>query len=249
MANLELYPQIIQNRVPRHVAIIMDGNGRWAKKQGYLRMFGHKQGVNSVRTALEFASEVGIEFVTLYAFSTENWNRPKTEVNALMQLLVDTVEKEIPALMKNGIRLKTLGNIAQLPNKCIKQLNHTVEITKNNTGTTLILALSYSGRWDLIEATKKIVDQVNNHGLSLENITEDTISQALNTSDFPNPDLLIRTSGEMRISNFLLWEIAYSEIHFTDVLWPDFTKEDFLKAVLDYQSRERRFGKTTEQLT
>ncbi len=249
MANLELYPQIIQNRVPRHVAIIMDGNGRWAKKQGYLRMFGHKQGVNSVRTALEFASEVGIEFVTLYAFSTENWNRPKTEVNALMQLLVDTVEKEIPSLMKNGIRLKTLGNISQLPNRCIKQLNHTVDITKNNTGTTLILALSYSGRWDLIEATKKIVDQVNNHGLSLENITEETISQALNTSDFPNPDLLIRTSGEMRISNFLLWEIAYSEIHFTEVLWPDFTKDDFLKAVLDYQNRERRFGKTTEQLT
>lgn len=249
MANLELYPQIISNRVPKHVAIIMDGNGRWAKKQGYLRMFGHKQGVNSVRTALEFASELGIEFITLYAFSTENWNRPKTEVNALMQLLVDTVEKEIPSLMKNGIRLKTLGNISQLPNKCIKQLNHTVEITKENQGTTLVLALSYSGRWDLIEATKNIVNQYRNNDLRVENITEETITNALNTSEFPNPDLLIRTSGEMRISNFLLWEIAYSEIHFTDVLWPDFNKEDFLKAILDYQSRERRFGKTTEQLT
>lgn len=245
---LALYPGINPHRIPRHVAIIMDGNGRWAKQQGHMRIFGHKHGVNAVRNTLEFAAEVGIEFVTLYAFSTENWNRPEREINALMQLLVDTIEKELPNLMKNNIRLKTIGNISQLPSSCVRQLKETVAATKGNTRTTLILALSYSGRWDIIEAVKKIALYAKNGEIDIENISEDTLNRALNTAEYPNPDLLIRTSGEMRISNFLLWEIAYSEIHFTSVLWPDFRKEHFLEALLDYQSRERRFGKTSDQL-
>jgi len=245
---LALYPGINPHRIPRHVAIIMDGNGRWAKQQGHMRIFGHKHGVNAVRNTLEFAAEVGIEFVTLYAFSTENWNRPEREINALMQLLVDTIEKELPNLMKNNIRLKTIGNISQLPSSCVRQLKETVAATEGNTRTTLILALSYSGRWDIIEAVKKIALYAKNGEIDIENISEDTLNRALNTAEYPNPDLLIRTSGEMRISNFLLWEIAYSEIHFTSVLWPDFRKEHFLEALLDYQSRERRFGKTSDQL-
>jgi len=243
-----LYPSINPERIPKHVAIIMDGNGRWAKQQGHMRIFGHKQGVNAVRNTLEFAAEVGIEYVTLYAFSTENWSRPEREINALMQLLVDTIEKELPNLMKNNIRLKTIGNIHQLPARCVRQLKETEEATANNTRTTLILALSYSGRWDIIEAVKKIATSAKNGDINIEDINEETLNKALNTAAFPNPDLLIRTSGEMRISNFLLWEIAYSEIHFTSVLWPDFRKEHFLQAVMDYQSRERRFGKTSEQL-
>lgn len=243
------YPQIQPEKLPNHVAIIMDGNGRWAKKQGHLRIFGHKQGVNAVRLALEFAAEVGIKYLTLYTFSTENWNRPSYEINALMQLLVDTIEKETPSLMKNNVRLKTIGNMSMLPKGCQKQLEKTEETTKSNTGTTLVLALSYSGRWDILEAVKKISQDVKDGNLEVADISENVLNKALNTADFPNPELLIRTSGEMRISNFLLWEIAYSEIHFTDVLWPEFTKEDFLKAILDYQSRERRFGKTSEQLS
>ena len=242
------YPSINPERIPKHVAIIMDGNGRWAKQQGHMRIFGHKHGVNAVRNTLEFAAEVGIEYVTLYAFSTENWSRPEREINALMQLLVDTIEKELPNLMKNNIRLKTIGNIHQLPARCVRQLMETEEATANNTRTTLILALSYSGRWDIIEAVKKIATSAQNGEINIEDISEETLNKALNTAAFPNPDLLIRTSGEMRISNFLLWEIAYSEIHFTSVLWPDFRKEHFLQAVMDYQSRERRFGKTSEQL-
>lgn len=245
---LASYPGINPERIPRHVAIIMDGNGRWAKQQGHMRIFGHKHGVNAVRNTLEFAAEVGIEYVTLYAFSTENWNRPEREINALMQLLVDTIEKELPNLMKNNIRLKTIGNINQLPKSCIKQLEETEKATANNTRTTLILALSYSGRWDIIEAVKKIAQSAKNGDIDIESIDENTLNNALNTAEYPNPDLLIRTSGEMRISNFLLWEIAYSEIHFTSVLWPDFRKEHFLEALLEYQKRERRFGKTSEQL-
>lgn len=245
---LASYPGINPHRIPRHVAIIMDGNGRWAKQQGHMRIFGHKHGVNAVRNTLEFAAEVGIEFVTLYAFSMENWNRPEREINALMQLLVDTIEKELPNLMKNNIRLKTIGNLHQLPSRCVRQLKETEVATAGNTRTTLILALSYSGRWDIIEAVKKIALNAKNGEIDIENISEDTLNRALNTAEYPNPDLLIRTSGEMRISNFLLWEIAYSEIHFTSVLWPDFRKEHFLEAVLDYQSRERRFGKTSDQL-
>ncbi len=246
---LASYPSINPDRIPRHVAVIMDGNGRWAKQQGHMRIFGHKHGVNAVRNTLEFAAEIGIEFVTLYAFSTENWNRPEREINALMQLLVDTIEKELPNLMKNNIRLKTIGNIHQLPARCVRQLKETEEATAENTRTTLILALSYSGRWDIIEAVKKIALTAKNGDIEIEDINEDTLNKALHTAEYPNPDLLIRTSGEMRISNFLLWEIAYSEIHFTPVLWPDFRKEHFLEAVMDYQNRERRFGKTSEQLS
>jgi len=242
------YPQLNPERIPEHVAIIMDGNGRWAKQQGHMRIFGHKHGVNAVRNSVEFAAEIGVRYLTLYAFSTENWNRPPLEINALMQLLVDTIEKELPNLMKNNIRLKTIGNRSQLPKRCQRQLEETEKATENNTRTTLILALSYSGRWDIIEAVKKISSDVQTGGIKVDDINEDTLNNALNTAAYPNPDLLIRTSGEMRISNFLLWEIAYSEIHFTRVLWPDFRKEHFLEAVLDYQKRERRFGKTSDQL-
>ena len=249
MEQITNYPQIQVNRIPKHVAIIMDGNGRWAKKQGLMRIFGHRRGVDAVRGAIEFAAEVGIEYVTMYAFSTENWNRPAIEVNALMQLLVDSIEKELPALMKNGIRLKTLGNISQLPGNCAAQLKKAEEKTKDNSKTTLILALSYSGRWDIIEAMKKIGEDIKEGKIQPNEITDTVVSDALNTAQYPDPDLLIRTSGEQRISNFLLWEIAYSEVYFTDVLWPDFTKNHFLDAILDYQSRERRFGKTTEQIT
>jgi undecaprenyl diphosphate synthase len=242
------YPQINPDRIPKHVAVIMDGNGRWAKKLGRLRIFGHKQGVNAVRTCVEIASELGVEYLTVYAFSTENWNRPAMEVNALMQLLVDSVEKELPELMKNNVRLKTLGNMEQLPKNARLKLQNTEEKTANNTGTTLILALSYSSRWDMIQAVKKIAEDAKNGLINPSEISERTISEALNTSKFPDPDLLIRTSGEHRISNFLLWEIAYSELYFTPVLWPDFTKQHFIEALLDYQSRERRFGKTSEQI-
>ncbi len=243
-----IYPQIHPEKVPNHVAIIMDGNGRWAKKQGLLRIFGHRKGVDAVRGAIEFAAEVGIKFVTMYAFSTENWNRPAIEVNALMQLLVDSIEKELPDLMKNGIRLKTLGDIQKLPGNCANQLRKAEEITKDNNKTTLILALSYSGRWDITQAVHKIGKDIENGTLLPVAISDEVISQHLNTAEYPDPDLLIRTSGEHRISNFLLWEIAYSEVYFTNVLWPDFTKQHFLDAVLDYQGRERRFGKTTEQI-
>jgi len=243
------YPQIQPDRIPSHVAIIMDGNGRWAKKQGLMRIFGHRRGVDAVRGAIEFAAEVGIKYVTMYAFSTENWNRPAIEVNALMQLLVDSIEKELPSLMKNGIRLKTLGNISQLPGNCAAQLKKAEEQTKDNDKTTLILALSYSGRWDIIEAMKKIGEDIKEGKIQPNEITDTVVSDALNTAQYPDPDLLIRTSGEQRISNFLLWEIAYSEVYFTNVLWPDFTKNHFLDAIVDYQSRERRFGKTTEQIT
>jgi undecaprenyl diphosphate synthase len=242
------YPQIQSNKIPTHVAIIMDGNGRWAKKQGLMRIFGHHKGVDAVRDAIEFAAEIGIKYVTMYAFSTENWNRPPIEVNALMKLLVDSIEKELPTLMKNGIRLKTLGNISQLPGNCAEQLFKAEEQTKNNDNTTLILALSYSGRWDITQAMKKIGNDIQNGLLDPNSITDELIGETLNTAHYPDPDLLIRTSGEQRISNFLLWEIAYSEVYFTEVLWPDFTKQHFLDAILDYQNRERRFGKTTEQI-
>ncbi len=242
------YPQIHPDRIPQHVAVIMDGNGRWAKKLGHLRIFGHKQGVTAVRTCLEVASELGVKYLTMYAFSTENWNRPAFEVNALMQLLVDTVEKELPELMKNNVRLRTLGNMEQLPKNARAKLEHTETATANNTGTTLILALSYSSRWDIIQAVQAIAENVQKGLISPSEISETTISNSLRTSEYPEPDLLIRTSGEHRISNFLLWEIAYSELYFTPVLWPDFTKQHFVEAILDYQSRERRFGKTSEQI-
>lgn len=248
MSNLLAQYQINPDRVPQHVAIIMDGNGRWAKQKGHMRIFGHRQGVKAVRAAIESAAEIGVGYLTLYAFSTENWTRPEQEVNGLMELLVDTIDSELPTLMKNKIKLATIGDLAKLPKKCQAQLEKTKGKTAENNGLTLVLALSYSGRWDIIEAIKRIGFDVKLGKLTPEEINDEIVDKALNTSCFPNPDLLVRTSGEQRISNFLLWEIAYSELYFTPVLWPDFTKDDFYKAIVDYQGRERRFGKTSEQI-
>jgi undecaprenyl diphosphate synthase len=245
---MSLSSEIDKSRIPQHVAIIMDGNGRWAKKKGALRIFGHQNAVKSVRDVIEAGAELKIKFVTLYAFSTENWSRPKEEVNALMELLVSTLRSEVNELHKNNIRLTTIGNIADLPTVCQRQLQESKDITAKNTGLTLVLALSYSGRWEMIEAIKKISTQVKEGNLSVENITEEIVSANLTTKDIPDPELLIRTSGEKRISNFLLWQIAYSELYITEVLWPDFRKEHFYEAIIDYQKRERRFGKTSEQI-
>ena len=240
--------QIKQDRIPRHIAIIMDGNGRWAKKQGLARMFGHKQGVETVHRITEAAAELGIDYLTLYAFSTENWNRPKEEVDALMSLLVDTIVKETPTLMKNNIVLQTIGDISRLPEATRKKFLECIEQTSKNTGLTLIIALSYSARWELIQAAKNIASGVEQGQLRLEEINEEVLSNHLTTANVPDPDLLIRTSGELRISNFLLWQLAYSEMYFTSCLWPEFTNEEFYHAIVDYQSRERRFGKTSEQI-
>lgn len=240
--------QIKQDRIPRHIAIIMDGNGRWAKKQGLARMFGHKQGVETVHRITEAAAELGIGYLTLYAFSTENWNRPKEEVDALMALLVDTIVKETPTLMKNNIVLQTIGDISRLPEATRKKFLECIEQTSQNTGLTLIIALSYSARWELIQAAKNIASAVEQGQLRLEEINEEVLANHLTTANVPDPDLLIRTSGELRISNFLLWQLAYSEMYFTSCLWPEFTNEEFYHAIVDYQSRERRFGKTSEQI-
>ncbi|MEK0440011.1 MAG: hypothetical protein RLZZ504_927 [Bacteroidota bacterium] len=240
--------QIDLQRVPQHVAIIMDGNGRWAKQKGHIRIFGHRHGVKAVKAAIEAGAELGVKYLTMYAFSTENWTRPQQEVTALMELLVSTIEDQLPTLMKNGIRLETIGNIEQLPSKCQAQLTKTKAKTADNNRLTLILALSYSGRWDIIEAVKKVAKSVESGTLRADEIDEDILNKALSTAQYPHPDLLIRSSGEQRISNFLMWEIAYSELYFTPVLWPDFTKDDFYRAIVDYQGRERRFGKTSEQI-
>lgn len=245
---MSLIDQIDINNVPNHVAIIMDGNGRWAKKQGELRSFGHRNGIDSVRDTVEACVELGINFLTLYAFSTENWNRPVEEVNALMQILVESLEKEKLVFMKNNIQLKTIGDTQQLPEHCRKQLTTIVEDTSKNTGLILILALSYSGRWDITQSVRNICKQVTDGSLKAEDVNEEHITSNLSTSKFPDPDLLIRTSGEFRISNFLLWQIAYSEIFITPVLWPEFTKSNLVEAISSYQSRERRYGKTSEQL-
>ena len=245
---MSLINQIDKNKIPKHVAIIMDGNGRWAKKQGEIRSFGHHGGINSVRETLEASVELGIQFLTLYAFSTENWSRPIEEINILMQILVDSLEKEKPVFMKNNIQLKTIGNTSQLPENCQNQLEQIITETSENTGLTLVLALSYSGRWDIINATKKVAKLVTDGIIKETDINEELISSNLSTSAFPDPDLLIRTSGEFRISNFLLWEIAYSEIYITPVLWPEFTKKDLAEAILSFQCRERRYGKTSAQL-
>ena len=222
----------------------MDGNGRWAKTKGKFRVFGHKNGVKAVRDTVEGAAEIGIKYLTLYAFSTENWSRPKKEVDALMSLLVSTIHKETKTLMDNNIRLESIGNRSELPERCQRELQEAIDKTKNNDGTTLILALSYSSRSEIINAVKQIVTEK----VSSEDINEELFSQYLSTKGVPNPELLIRTSGEQRISNFLLWQIAYSELYFTDVLWPDFRREDLFEAIYKYQKRERRFGKTSEQL-
>lgn len=242
------FKDIDKNKLPKHIAIIMDGNGRWAKSKGKARVFGHKSGVESVREVTEGAAEVGIKYLTLYAFSTENWNRPKAEITALMTLLVSTISKETKTLDKNNVRLHAIGNIDNLPKGCIKELKASIEKTKNNSGLNLILALSYSAKWELTEATKRIAEKVEKGELKTEEITEQTINDHLCTAEFPEPELLIRTSGECRISNFLLWQIAYSELYFTPTLWPDFRKADLAEAIISYQHRERRFGKISEQL-
>ena len=240
--------QIQQVRIPRHIAIIMDGNGRWAKRQGMARMFGHRQGVETVHRITEAAAELGISYMTLYAFSTENWNRPKEEVDALMSLLVDTIAKETPTLMKNNVRLQTIGDLSRLPQTTRDNFVACIEETSGNTGLTLVIALSYSARWELIRATQQIAAKVKDGEMLLEDINEEVLGAYLTTSDMPDPDLLIRTSGELRISNFLLWQLAYSELYFTDCLWPEFTTDEFYRAIVDYQHRERRFGKTSEQI-
>ena len=235
---------IDKNKLPKHIAITMDGNGRWAKSKGKLRVFGHKNGVKAVRDTVEGAAEIGIEYLTLYAFSSENWNRPEKEVNALMTLLVSAINKETKTLMDNNIRLSSIGDINKLPSKAQKELQEAITKTKDNTRMTLVLALSYSGRGEIINAVKNIIKDRKEP----EEINEATFQQYLTTKSVPDPELLIRTSGEYRISNFLLWQIAYSELYFTETLWPDFRRADLYKAILNYQSRERRFGKTTEQL-
>ncbi|MDC1025142.1 isoprenyl transferase [Flavobacteriales bacterium] len=227
--------------MPQHIAITMDGNGRWAKERGKKRVFGHNNGVKSVRDTIEGAVEYGVKFLTLFAFSTENWKRPKAEVNALMTLLVKAIHNETKDLIKNNISLRTIGDISQLPIKCQKELAESISKTKENTGMTLILALSYSGKWEIINAVKKLLDEK----ISSENFSENIFQQYLTTNNVPDPELLIRTSGEKRISNFMLWQIAYSELYFTEKKWPDFRKEDLKEAIIEYQNRERRFGKTT----
>ena len=239
---------IKSDRLPRHVAVIMDGNGRWAKKKGMARVFGHQNGVKAVRETTEAAAEIGIAYLTLYAFSTENWNRPQREVNALMKLLVSTLKKELKTLMDNDIRLQTIGHTHNLPNTCRKQLNEVMEHTSENKRMTLTLALSYSSKSEIIQSVKNIAHDVKKGLLNPEDIDNNLFESHLFTSGIPDPELLIRTSGEHRISNFLLWQIAYAELYFTNKLWPDFRKEDLYQAILDYQARERRFGKISEQL-
>ncbi|WP_409932565.1 isoprenyl transferase [Xanthocytophaga flavus] len=226
----------------------MDGNGRWAKKQGAMRVFGHRNAIKAVRDTTEACAELGIKYLTLYAFSTENWSRPKAEVNALMELLVSTIRSETETLMKNNVRLLAIGDIQNLPKNCQKELAEAIEITSKNTGLSLVLALSYSGRWEITEAIKQISTKVASGELSVNEITDQVISQHLTTQNIPDPELLIRTSGEMRISNFLLWQIAYTEIFICDTLWPDFRREHLYEAILAYQQRERRFGKISEQV-
>ena len=246
---MSLREKIDATKLPSHIAIIMDGNGRWAKKQGAMRILGHKSAVEAVRDTVEGAAELGIKYLTLYAFSTENWKRPKLEVDALMQLLVSTIRKETATLTKNNIRLQAIGNLESLPKTCQRELREAIEITSQNTRMTLVLALSYSGRWEIINAVQALATQVQQGGLKPEEINESVFSNYLATAAMPDPELLIRTSGEMRISNFLLWQLAYTELYITDLLWPDFRRQHLYEAVLAYQARERRFGKISEQLT
>jgi len=245
---MNLREQIDVQNLPRHIAIIMDGNGRWAKKKGNERVFGHRSAIKAVRDATEGAAELGVEFLTLYAFSTENWRRPKTEVNALMMLLVDTIRKETSTLMENDIRLRAIGHLDKLPGKCQKQLEEAMKLTEDNQRMTLTLALSYGARADMILAAQKLAQQVKAGEIEVADIDESAFSKELSTAYAADPELLIRTSGEHRISNFLLWEIAYAEIYFTPKLWPDFRRDDLYEAILDFQGRERRFGKISEQI-
>lgn len=245
---MSLKEKIDPNKLPQHIGIIMDGNGRWAKQRGKLRIFGHEKGVNSVREVSEGAAEIGIKYLTLYAFSTENWSRPKSEVEALMRLLVRIINKETKTLNKNNIRLLAIGDLKSLPSDCYNELMEAIQKTSQNTRMSLILALSYSSRWEIVNAVKQIAAKAANQEISIDDITQEMISNHLTTASIPDPELLIRTSGEQRISNFLLWQIAYSELYFPEKLWPDFNREDLFEAVLKYQGRERRFGKTSEQL-
>lgn len=236
--------QIDKTRVPQHVAIIMDGNGRWATKQQHERIFGHQNAITAVRQAVEAAGMTGVKYLTLYAFSTENWNRPQAEIEGLMDLLVTAIQEETKTLMDNNVRLRVIGNVGRIPVRSRSMLERCIEETSGNTGLTLIIALSYSSRWEIAEALKKIC----NDGLKADDVDEDTLRNYLETKDYPDPDLLIRTGGELRISNFLLWQMAYTELYFSDQLWPDFRHEDFYDALLDYQNRQRRFGKTGAQV-
>jgi undecaprenyl diphosphate synthase len=242
--------QLDSNNLPKHIAVIMDGNGRWAKQQGFVdRIFGHRNALKAVNEVIEGCGELGVAYLTLYAFSTENWNRPKAEVDALMMLLVKTIKDELPKMQKNNIRLETIGATHTLPEISQKELRIAIEETKNNTGLTVILALSYSGKWDIVNTTKKLAQKVQNGELAIEDINEQLFEESLDTKGIPNPDLMIRTGGDHRISNFLLWQLAYSELFiFEDLFWPDFRKEHLHEAILDYQDRERRFGKTSEQI-
>ena len=236
------------HNIPAHVAVIMDGNGRWAKQRGGLRVFGHQSAITAVRETVEEAAELGVRYLTLYAFSTENWNRPKLEVMALMQLLVHTIRQETATLLKNSIRLESIGDISTLPASCQRELAEAMELTKAGTRMTLVLALSYSGRWDLTQAAKRMATDVASGQLKPADVTENTVASYLATAKMPDPELLIRTSGEQRISNFLLWQLAYTELYITELLWPDFRKQHFQEAIRAYQRRERRFGKTSEQV-
>ncbi len=236
------------NKLPRHIAVIMDGNGRWAKQKGMPRIFGHRNGVKAVREITEGAAEIGIDFLTLYAFSTENWSRPRAEVNALMHLLVDTVRKELETLTKNNIRLSAIGDLKQLPPKTYEALQEGIEKTKDHTRMTLTLALNYSSRWEITTAMQNIADKVKTGHIDPSEINETMIAQYLTTADIPDPELLIRTSGEHRVSNYLLWQLAYTEFYFSDIFWPEFKKMHLVEAIAAFQNRERRFGKTSEQV-
>lgn len=240
--------EIDKEKIPNHIAVIMDGNGRWAQKKGAMRIFGHRNAMTAVREVIEGAAELGVKHITLYAFSTENWSRPQDEINALMELLVKAIADEVGNMMKNNIRLSAIGDINSLPQACQSNLRNAMQTTGGNTGLEVILALSYSGKWEITEAVKSIVEKVVSKELSKEEITQELISSHLNTKGIPDPELLIRTSGELRISNFMLWQMAYTELYFTEVLWPDFRKEHLHEAILAYQKRERRFGKTGAQI-
>ena len=244
----DLIGKINKARMPRHIAIIMDGNGRWAEEQGQDRLYGHYHGVESVRIIVEGSAELGIEYLTLYAFSTENWDRPQKEVEGLMVLFVDTIHKEVPILNKNNIRLRVIGDLSLLPTDAHNELQEALEMTSQNTGLNLILALSYSSRWELVNAVKHIALDVEKGVLQAANVNQQTLEQYLATSEFPDPELMIRTSGEYRISNFLLYQLAYAELYFTNTRWPDFRKENLVEAILDFQGRNRRFGKTDKQI-
>jgi undecaprenyl diphosphate synthase len=245
---MDLKSQIIIEKLPRHIAIIMDGNGRWAKQHGKPRVFGHRNGVTAVREATEAAAELGVEYLTLYAFSTENWSRPKLEVSALMRLLVESLHREMATLNKNDIRLQAIGDLRKLPESTYRALQEGIENTRDNTRMTLVLALNYSAKWEIAEASRRLARQVQAGELLPEEIDEQTFADALSTKGMPDPELLIRTSGENRISNFMLWQIAYAELYFSPIFWPDFRKQHLYQAIIDFQQRERRFGKISEQL-